>query len=98
MNKGIINQEYLEENIKKIDFYANEENSNLNKIYEELKICSNYYNSSNKTKIIDSTNGLLNDIEMIYKKRMNYKKILEQVIYQYNQLGINVKNNFDDLV
>ncbi len=98
MDKGIVNEVYLSENIKQMEFYANEEKESLGKICQGLEDCSNYYNSNNTVQILNNINEFKINIEKLYKKRMNYNKIFEQVIIQYNTLSEITKQKFDKFI
>ena len=95
MNKGIINQPLLEQNIKQIEFYAKEEQKSLTKICSALEEGSKEYNSPNVKLLLDNISVLKGKIELINKKRFKYMEILNKVILKYNNLARETKNKFD---
>ena len=69
MSGGLINEELLVNNIKKIDFYLNEEKDVLDRIYANFLKCSDKYRSENSRLFSDNLQLLKNSIEKIHKKR-----------------------------
>lgn len=77
MNKGIINEELLDKNIKQLEFYSKEEYNLYKKICVQLTNLDNIYNSNNTVKFLKSINSLENKNSTIYEKRKNNKYIKE---------------------
>ena len=93
MNGGIINEDYLSQNIKFIEYYANEEKEILSKICLELEMCSKYYNSTNQIIISKQIDEIKTDVEKLYQKRKKYNEIFSQVIVRYNAMSNEVKRS-----
>lgn len=87
MQKSVVDQSLLEENIKHLEFYLNEEYKCLNSIYVKLLECSKYYNTPNATLFLDNINNSMNNIKLIKDKRMEYINILSSVIDKYSILA-----------
>lgn len=95
MDRGIINESLLEKDIKNIEFYSNEENKVLNKIYTKFNDCCNNYKSENTSMLINDNNLIKNIIDSLYNKRVRYTDILLKVILQYNNLSNVAKSKFN---
>lgn len=84
MNKGILDEFFLDKNIEQIKFYSKEEKISLTKICNIFGHTYNNYNSPNTYLLKNNVNNLKNNINSIYYKRLKYVSILNKVIVQYH--------------
>ena len=91
MNGGILDEIYLSENIKFIKYYADREKEILDKIYYELEMCNNCYNSSSKVLMSKHINEMKINIERLFQKRQKYNEIFLQVIAKYNAMSDEIR-------
>lgn len=96
MDKGQLIQSALERNINHIYFYAQEERTNLMKIFTALDNCCQHYNTTNSQLFQPQLTTNKNYIEKIYDKRIAYITTINQAIIHYNELGVNTTKSFQN--
>jgi uncharacterized coiled-coil DUF342 family protein len=96
MNRGIINEAMLERDIENIEFYLNEENKILNKIYDAYQEALDCYSSTNTNFLSNHLNTLPKNISDIWNKRKQYTNTLQRVIQQYHMLSESTRKKFED--
>lgn len=96
MNKGIIEESYLQKNIDKINFYSNEEKKVLIKISQQFERCNDNYKSTNANIFMKTMNSFNLNVDRIYTKREKYQITLKNVITQYKSLSVQVINDFGE--
>ena len=97
MEKGILNVDSLNLDIKKIEYYKELENNTLNNILNLLNGCNENYNTSNHNLISEYLNNYNDSISRILEKKNKYIKILNRVIYNYRMNSMTTKNIFGGL-
>ena len=87
MNKGLLNESFLDKDIEQINLYSNEENEKLKSICNKFTEISSLYSSTNTALILNSLNNLKGNIKNIYKKRIEYIGVLNRAKESYNLLS-----------
>jgi len=87
MDKGMIDRTLLENNIKQINFYQEEEKKILERIYKTLKESTKDYQSTSTTFFLHEIKASKKNIHLIYQKRTKYQEVLTKVISSYQTLG-----------
>ena len=90
MNKGLLNKEELENNIKHFEYYKDLENTKF------INDCLTYYKSNNTKLLLEDLENINNNITKILEKRNTYLDILNKVIITYQDTAIKVINNFQN--
>ena len=94
LQKGILNLNDIEGNIKFLNFYIEEENKKVNRIYQKLLECNRNYNTSYNSLFLEAINIIPVNIRLIKEKRMRYTATLANVIVKYNNLAKNTTQLF----
>ena len=97
MRGARLNQGLVEKNIAQIEFYANEEFNNLSEFCSKYESATNYYKTRNTNAIVNHINRFRNDTNLLLTKRMQYVKILTDVVTQYKELTVATKESFGDI-
>ena len=87
----MLNESYLSENIKFIEYYASREKEILDKFCQELQLCNNYYNSTSQALLSQQISEIKINTERLFQKRKKYNEIFLQVIAKYNAISEEVK-------
>ena len=95
MNENILNKSLVEKNIEQINYYAEEENQTLNKIYEKLQMCADNYSTSNKALFLEKIANKDFVVSKIASKRAIYSKVLTNAIARYDRVSGETINRFD---
>lgn len=94
MNYNRVDEILLTTNIKKIELYKNEEEKLLNKIFENLNLASQYYQSENASQMLNNIENTKKQVSSLKIKREKYIEILKQVIIKYRELSNNTSRMF----
>lgn len=97
MEKGILNVDSLNVDIKKIEYYKSIENDTLKKILNLLIDASESYITANNNLILNYINDNNESISKILDKRNKYIKILNNVIKNYHTNSMTTKKIFGGL-
>lgn len=97
MKGARLNQGLVEKNIAQIEFYGNEEFSNLSKFCSKFESGSNYYKTRNTNALVSHINRFRNDTNLLLSKRMQYVKVLTDVVTQYKELTVTTTESFGDI-
>lgn len=92
---GILIHSLFSKNIEQINFYADEEYKNLNKICQVLQEINNNYNSENTNLLSNDVSIFKENINKISEKRVKYSECLNEVILKYNTLANETKQFFN---
>ena len=93
---GIIYDQRLENDAKKIEFYAKEEKTLLKNISEKFSNASNCYSSLDCRAYNKSVEKMKNNIPIIYAKRKSYAQVLYNEITKYKELVDKTVKIFDE--
>ncbi len=97
MKGARLNEALIEKNIAQIEFYGNEEFSTLSKYCSKFETASNYYQSRNTSLLLSHINRFRNDTNLVLSKRMQYVKVLIDVLAQYRELTVTTTESFGEL-
>ena len=97
MDKGIIQEDLLENSIKKIELYQIEEKKTLFEINSLFKTINSNYNSDNVKYIDDVTFELANKAKVIKNIHDNDTYVLKNTIIKYKETAQKVAQDFRNM-
>lgn len=97
MNHSLLNEALIEKNIAQIEFYTNEEFSSLGKFCDRYEEGANYYQSNNTNALLNHINKFRYDTNTILNKRMQYIKVLNDVLAMYRELTKETSEAFAEM-
>lgn len=95
MDKALLKQSFLEKDIDKITYYTLEEKKILINIYNAIEEGLSNYNTTNKSLFTNTLINYFSNVEKIFNKRLEYIKVLKDVITKYKTLSIKTISIFD---
>lgn len=89
MDKGIMNEPYVQKNIDLLDSYSSEEKAKLNQIFSRFDESTKCYKSPNSGLIKKKVSDLISNASILYSNRQAYSNTLDAAIKIYIETAQN---------